>query len=273
MYRLTVKRYLAIAPQYWHRTKLKSKLVILYVLICVATILCPFRVEQMDSPGTTGHFLACLDGKVCNRTKKCICGGTRISNMVNEDDIVVSVDTETRQNWTLCDVKNRYKGHKTKNTLQFAYPSLVLEANEWGITPSASNRTNSRFLMYNRVPKCASSMLLGLLHFLRLSNIFKYYQSGRHWEQQLTIQQEKEFLECPTNDERRKPDLRMRRMRRNATKNANFCFRQQSPFAMDRHMYFINMEAHDVEKGKKDHFTAIKNKYVNIICIDFHIFF
>ena len=253
MHRLAVKDYVVMALQYWHRTKLKSKLVILCVLTFVGTILCRFWFEQMDSSGTTGSLLPYLNGKVCNQNEKGICDGTSTSNMTQEHEIVVSVDSETRQNWTL--YKARFKKrHRLRNTSKLSYHNLVLEAHEWGIKPSASNRTNGRFLIYNRVSKCASSTLLGLFAApvrsigswqlsLQRNNNFKYYHSKKFNERQLTMQQEKEFLEWLT-----------------VTKNANFVY--QFPFAMDRHMYFINAEVHNVEKGEKVNFTALEGKYV-----------
>ena len=125
----------------------------------------------------------------------------------------------------------------------FAYHKLVLEDHEWGIIASTSNRTNGRFLIFNRVPKCASSMLVELLWQLQRNNHFEYYHSENYCEQQLTMQGEEEFLEWLP-----------------VTKNQNDLY--QFPFAFDRHMYFINAELYNVEKGKKVNFTAFQNENI-----------
>ena len=207
----------------------------------------------MDSSGTTASWLPYLNGKVCNQNEKGICDGSSTSNMTREHEMVVPVDSETRQCLKL--YEDRFKNrHIITNTSNLVYHNLVLEAHERGIKPSASNRTNGRILIYNRVSKCASSTLRGLLAAhgsstaswqlsLQRNNNFQYYSSNTYNKRRLTMQQEKEFLEC----------LKV-------TKNANLVY--QIPFAMDRHMYFINAEVHNVEKGENVNFTTLEGKYV-----------
>ena len=57
------------------------------------------------------------------------------------------------------------------------------------------------------------------------------------------MQQEKEFLKWLT-----------------VRKNTNLVY--LFPFAMDRHMYFIDAEAHNVEKGESADLTPREGKYV-----------
>ena len=79
-----------------------------------------------------------------------------------------------------------------------SYHNLALEAHEWGIKPSASNRTRSRLLIYNRVPKCASSTLWKLLQSLQRKHNLQYHHSDLIRHKQLTMQQEKDFLKWLT---------------------------------------------------------------------------
>ena len=84
-------------------------------------------------------------------------------------------------------------------------------------------------------------MLWALLRRLQRKHNFKHYTSKIFRDKYLTMQQEKDFLKWLT-----------------VTKNA----KKHVPFAMDRHMYFIDAEAHSVEKGEKVDFTPRKGKYV-----------
>ena len=210
MHRLAVKKYAVMALQYCHGSTFKRRLGVLCVLICVSATPFLFWLERLDSSGTTGNLLTYLSGELCKQNEKGISSGTSTSNAPREHEIVVSVDSENSQNWTLYEAR-LIKRHNITNILKLpSYHNLVLEAHEWGIKPSASNRTNSRFLIYNRVPKCASSTLWKLLSGLQRKHNFKYYHSKIFGEKSLTMQQEKEFLKWLT-----------------VTKNANFVY----PFA------------------------------------------
>ena len=137
------------------------------VVIFVASILYLFWFEQLDASGTMGNLLTYEGGEVCKQNEKGICNGTRTSNALPEHEIVVSVDSENSQNWTVYEA-GLINRHNTTNALKSQlYHNLVLQAHAWEIKPSASNRSSSRFLIYNRVPKCASSTLWRLLQSLQ----------------------------------------------------------------------------------------------------------
>ena len=64
--------------------------------------------------------------------------------------------------------------------------STGLEPSKWDymnqILPSNRNHTsNSHILIYNRVPKCASTTMLALIKLLSARNSFKFVSSQIYW--------------------------------------------------------------------------------------------
>jgi hypothetical protein len=163
--------------------------------------------------------------------------------MINDDEIVVAGNNETGQYWTLGHVRRDPTSEAWlllnatptdyTNGSKLLYPSLILDRNDKEIKPSAKNRTNGRFLVFNRVPKCATSMFVDLFWTLmkKRNNNFRYFSWKNYWERQLTKEKEKEFLDWLTTK-----------------KNAQY--QTKFPFAMDRHVYFIDSKSYNVPKGK-----------------------
>ena len=166
----------------------------------------------------------------CKFNERCKYDTFSILHMVNENEIVVARDEVTGTDRTFGHV--RCDENKVEDKLNKIYPELVLEPNEKYVQPTAKNRTNGRFLVFNRVPKCASSMFVALFLELRKkrNNHFRYYHSKSFNEKQLTIAKEIEFLHWLA-----------------AEKNEQYKYKL--PFAMDRHFYFINSKAYNIQKG------------------------
>ena len=172
--------------------------------------------------------------------EKCIYDKSSTLSMIYDDEIVVAEDKEIGQVWTLGHVRRDptseawllLKSKPRSDNSELVFPNLVLDLKEKLVEPSARNRTNGRFLIFNRVPKCASSMFVDLFWKLMLkqNNHFRYYSWKNYWERQLTKQKEEEFLEWLT-----------------VKKNAQAQYKY--PFAMDRHVYFIDSKSYNVQKG------------------------
>ena len=164
-------------------------------------------------------------------------------NMKNDNDIVVAIDNKTGHSWTLGHVRQdpmseswllENQTMSLDNNSSFSFPSLFVEPHEEHIQPSAKNRTSrhGKLLIFNRVPKCASEMFVDLFGKLMMkrNNHYNYYSWKSYWERQLTVEKEKEFLEWITGK-----------------KNDQY----QSPFAMDRHVYFIDATAYNLDPGSR----------------------
>ena len=160
--------------------------------------------------------------------------------MTNDHGIVVAIDDKSGVNWTFGQVRriptseawSLLKEEQKAGITELFYPRLILEPNVEQVVPSAKNRTNGSLLLFNRVPKCATSMFVNLMKKLmeRGSNPFGYYSWKNYWERQLNIKQEGEFLEW-------------------LVRNRNTQYQNKAPFAMDRHVYFINSQCYNVQKG------------------------
>ena len=86
-------------------------------------------------------------------------------------------------NWTLFDIRRGKQGSGKKETIGV---STGLEPSKWDymnqILPSNRNHTsNSHILIYNRVPKCASTTMLALIKLLAARNSFKFVSSQIYW--------------------------------------------------------------------------------------------
>ena len=224
----------------WHilGVKFRTRIGIIGLSICACVLLLLWKKKPPLS-STHNSSLTYYD-PTCKVNKRCIYDTYTTSNMVNDDEIVVARDGETGQDWTLGHVRRDPTSEAwllsnatpTVTESKFLYPSLVLEPNEKEVIPSAQNRTKGRFLIFNRVPKCATSMFVDLFWALmkKRNNHFRYYSWKNYWERQLTIEKEKEFLHWLT-----------------VKKNEQYQYK--FPFAMDRHFYFIDSKAYDIQQG------------------------
>ena len=116
------------------------------------------------------------------------------------------------------------------------YPTINLELNNDEIKPTVSNRTKQNILIYNRVPKCASTLFQRLLRKLKTNsnNHFKTISWKVHNEQQLTIEKEAELLDWVTVKQQE----------------------SKLPLAYDRHFYFIDTSIHGIQKGDYQKFYS-----------------
>ena len=175
----------------------------------------------------------------CKINESCIYDAFSTLHMVNDDEIIIAIDSETGKTWTLGNVR---RNHNSETLLLYntsapeklisTYPSLVLEPNEKHVQPSSKNRTRGRFLIFNRVPKCASSMFIDLFRALmkKRNNYFRFYSWKYFWERQLTIEQEQEFLH-------------------GLTVNENEQDQYQLPVAIERHFYFLESKSYNIQNG------------------------
>ena len=178
-----------------------------------------------------------------NVDERSVYDGSSTLNMTNDNDIVVAIDNNTGHIWTFGHVRQdpmseswllENQNISLDNNSSRSFPILYVEPHEEHIRPSAKNRTSrhGKMLIFNRVPKCASEMFVDLFGKLMMTrnNHYNYYSWKSYWERQLTVEKEKEFLEWIT-----------------VKKNGQF----QSPFAMDRHVYFIDGTAYNLDPGSR----------------------
>jgi hypothetical protein len=125
--------------------------------------------------------------------------------------------------WTLDDIRRRYRRPLDLQVQNFdSLPSLsaVTQAVD---TPSARNRTrDSRLLVYNRVPKCASSTMQMVMAHLMRRNDFQYISSPVYWVKSLSVKEERAFFESLLKQQ------------------------DKSVFAYDQHVYFVDGERRGV---------------------------
>ena len=91
---------------------------------------------------------------------------------------------ETNDSWSMYDIR-RGRRSNSKSIIGIT-DSDNFDLNigpETLIRASSSNRTvNSNILIYNRVPKCASTSIQSLLRFLAKKNGFKFESSSIYWK-------------------------------------------------------------------------------------------
>ena len=220
---------------------LKFRLRIAILVLCVCTLIIILYWKRQLKFTATKRYTELFFDSTCDYHETCVYDQSSTLSMTSDDEIVVAEDHKTGAIWTLGHVRrdptseawllDNITSTHDKSTLSF--PNLVIEPHEKQIEPSSSNRTNGRSLIFNRVPKCASSMLVDLLWKLMLhrNNHFKYFSWKTYWERQLTIQKQEEFLEYVIVKKNEKHQLKL-------------------PFAMDRHVYFVDAKQYKVEKGK-----------------------
>lgn len=119
--------------------------------------------------------------------------------------------TSHRKLWTLGEVrrapvKEVFFGHSEAAFRLKKYPVLRLTPEELGSleaggdgtvrVPSAENRTapNAVALVFNRVPKCGSSVLKDVIRRLAPLNNFNFRPSNVYWDHHLTLEAERRFL-------------------------------------------------------------------------------
>ena len=95
-----------------------------------------------------------------------------------------TLDPITHSNWTMLDIRRGKRGPEPPLPQEMEKP---LHPSQWeglvDIVPTAINRTprDSKVLVYNRVPKCASSTMQNLLAKLAKRNNFSYVSSKNYW--------------------------------------------------------------------------------------------
>ena len=86
----------------------------------------------------------------------------------------------TNNSWTLYDIRRGSKGEAPQNIGVSA--ETELDISDQNIQVSSANRTvESNVLIYNRVPKCASTSMQGILRHLAKKNSFKFESSSIYW--------------------------------------------------------------------------------------------
>ena len=86
----------------------------------------------------------------------------------------------TNNSWTLYDIRRGTRGEAPQNIGVSA--ETELDISDQNIPASSANRTvESNVLIYNRVPKCASTSMQGILRYLAKKNYFKFESSSIYW--------------------------------------------------------------------------------------------
>ena len=220
-----------------HGVMFRTKIAIICLILCICVL---FLLRECNVPfkSIKNVLLANLNS-TCKVNERCVYDTFSTLHMVDDDEIVVAIDGVTGKTWKLGHVRRDHNSETwlQNNTLapdklKSRYPSLVLEPNEKYVQPSSKNRTNGRYLIFNRVPKCASSMFIDLITDLmkKANNHFRFYSWKYFWERQLTIEQEQEFLHGLAVNENEKDQNKL-------------------PVAMERHFYFLDSKHYNIQKG------------------------
>lgn len=86
----------------------------------------------------------------------------------------------TNNSWTLYDIRMGARREAPQNIGVSA--DTELDISDQNITASSANRTvESSVLIYNRVPKCASTSMQGILRHLAKKNSFQFESSSIYW--------------------------------------------------------------------------------------------
>jgi len=148
----------------------KKGIICTSLFVCIIFLLWKFNDLFRSNKNDAFAYL----DRTCNANERCKYDTFKTLHMVKENEIVVARDDVTGKDWTLgqvrCDPTSQARLNQndtlSQEKLNKLYPALVLETNEKYVQPSAKNRTNGRVLVFNRVPKCASSMFVKLLWHL-----------------------------------------------------------------------------------------------------------
>ena len=86
-------------------------------------------------------------------------------------------------NWTLFDIR---RGKQSSGKKEIIGIDNDLDPSSWDnlheINPSDTNRSSlSHIVIYNRVPKCASSTMIALIKLLTARNSFNFISSQIYW--------------------------------------------------------------------------------------------
>ena len=115
-------------------------------------------------------------------------------NLANETESFIKSDSEldraranqysplqlTNNSRTLYDIRRGARGEAPQNIGVSA--ETELDISDQNIPVSSANRTvESNVLIYNRVPKCASTSMQGILRHLAKKNSFKFESSSIYW--------------------------------------------------------------------------------------------
>ena len=85
-------------------------------------------------------------------------------------------------NWTLFDIRRGKQNQKKEIIGVNSQTDPLNWRNLQHIHPSAINRSSSsNILVYNRVPKCASSTMVALIKMLAIRNSFSFKSSQTYW--------------------------------------------------------------------------------------------
>ena len=121
--------------------------------------------------------------------------------------------------------ESKHENLLSSGASKLSHSTSTLKFNDDEIIPSALNRTKRNILIYNRVPKCASSLFKHLLS--RSKNRFKNCAWKIHNERQLTKEKEAELLDWVIAKHHE----------------------SKLPLAYNRHFYFIDPDLHEIHKG------------------------
>ena len=136
------------------------------ILLSVITLLSELSPDNESSP--TGIVSKPLNNKEPSPRQK----------------LEATLDPITHSNWTMLDIRRGKRGPEPPLPPEMEKP---LHPSQWeglvDIVPTAINRTpqGSKVLVYNRVPKCASSTMQNLLKKLAKRNNFSYVSSKNYW--------------------------------------------------------------------------------------------
>ena len=163
-----------------------------------------------------------LDIQFCKERKRillvfCVC----IALLVYENKLLMPY----KANNSVSHDKSLRESLLSSGGSNLSYPTIILKFNDDEIIPSALNRTKGNILIYNRVPKCASSLFKHLLS--RSKTSFKNFASKIHNERQLTKEKEAELLDWVI------------------AKHHEY----KLPLAYNRHFFFIDPDHHKIHKG------------------------
>jgi len=114
------------------------------------------------------------------------------------------------------------------------------------VLPSSANRTlaDANVLIFNRVPKCASSTMNEILETLADINRFTHNSWRIFWSKQLTIPEEEDFINSvyqsvkPTTP----PPSQQQQLRTPSQQLSQLQRQKQQLLALDRHVYFVQTE-------------------------------
>ncbi len=154
----------------------------------------------------------------------------------------IVIGVENGSEWNLDDVRRGKRAKTKSSSLDLSlYPKLSLSSSRRFLPPSDVVETSA--LIYNRVPKCASSTIQMLLARLEIDNNFTYRTSNIYTVQRWTSDQEREFVRAFEEKWRKR----------------------QNGFILDRHFYHLNFSHYDPEMESPKWFNVVRHPIDRIV--------